>query len=177
MLSDIDSKRKPLISSTNWEEENSLPGGSIRNITEIHSHGFNHNLERCIQAQDEHWDVGDGGLRAIVFGFSDGLVTNLCLILGVDFGAGNVEHRTIILTGIAGLLAGAFSMAVGEWISMRIQQEANEAQLNLEHKHLQNQTREEVKQLQRILKENGLSQDTCEKIAYDLEKSSISKRL
>jgi VIT1/CCC1 family predicted Fe2+/Mn2+ transporter len=65
-----------------------------------------------------------GALRAAIFGVNDGLVSNLSLIMGVT-GAG-VSNRVILLAGIAGLLAGAFSMGAGEYISMRVQREVFE---------------------------------------------------
>jgi len=141
-----------------------------------HSHNHGHSHMGFAAAEYEHSDVGDGFLRAIVFGFSDGLVTNLCLILGVYF-SGLIEHRTVILTGIAGLLAGACSMAIGEWISMKFQQEANEAQLQLEHNHLKEYPKDEAKHFRRILKENGLSDETCEIIARDLDKTTLSQQV
>ena len=71
-----------------------------------------------MQMQREHnVGVGDGGLRAAVFGFLDGLVSNLCLILGV-FAAvsnGDTSVQTLLLTGLSGLMAGAASMSTGEW--------------------------------------------------------------
>jgi len=149
--------------------------------SESHSHGHSHNHGHShmgfAAAEYEHSDVGDGGLRAIVFGFSDGLVTNLCLILGVYFAAGSIQHRTVILTGIAGLLAGACSMAIGEWISMKFQQEANEAQLQLERAHLKEYPKDEANHFRRILKENGLSKDACEIIARDLEKTNLNQQV
>jgi len=142
-----------------------------------HSHKHGHSHMGFAAAEYEHSDVGDGGLRAIVFGFSDGLVTNLCLILGVYFASGLIEHRTVILTGIAGLLAGACSMAIGEWISMKFQQEANEAQLQLERNHLKEYPKDEAKHFRRILKENGLTDKTCEIIARDLEKTTLNQQV
>jgi len=142
-----------------------------------HSHSHGHSHMGFAAAEYEHSDVGDGGLRAIVFGFSDGLVTNLCLILGVYFAAGSIQHRTVILTGIAGLLAGACSMAIGEWISMKFQQEANEAQLQLERAHLKEYPKDEANHFRRILKENGLSKDACEIIARDLEKTNLNQQV
>ncbi len=68
-----------------------------------------------------HADVSGGWLRASVFGAMDGLVTNIALIAGV--GAAGVGPRYIILTGIAGLVAGAFSMAMGEYASVKTQNE------------------------------------------------------
>merc|ERR1719289_515033 len=83
----------------------------------------------------------------------------------------------IILTGIAGLLAGACSMAIGEWISMKFQQEALEAQLQLERVHLKEYPKDEANHFRRILKENGLSEDACEIIARDLDKTTLSQQV
>src|SRR5215207_161597 len=68
-----------------------------------------------------HADVSGGALRASVFGAMDGLVTNIALVAGV--GAAGAAPRYIVLTGLAGLVAGAFSMAMGEYTSVRTQNE------------------------------------------------------
>jgi len=119
---------------------------------------------------DEHRDFGDGGYRAAVFGFSDGLVTNLCLILGVQF-ALTTENPPLIETGFAGLLAGAFSMSIGEWISMRAQSEALEAELKTEESHLTKYWKQEMEHLTKILKKAGLVDATIDKVIRDLKKA------
>jgi len=167
---------KPLLPKTYQTSDNvdiETPGSGGHG----HSHNHSHSHMGFAAAEYEHSDVGDGGLRAIVFGFSDGLVTNLCLILGIYFASGLIEHRTVILTGIAGLLAGACSMAIGEWISMKFQQEANEAQLQLERAHLKQYPQDEAKHFRRILKENGLSEDAIDIIARDLEKTTLNQQV
>src|SRR5687768_18161926 len=68
-----------------------------------------------------HADVSGGWLRASVFGAMDGLVTNIALVAGV--GAAGASPRFIVLTGVAGLVAGAFSMAMGEYASVKTQNE------------------------------------------------------
>src|SRR5215210_3584597 len=68
-----------------------------------------------------HADVSGGALRASVFGAMDGLVTNIALVAGV--GGGGASARFIVLTGMAGLVAGAFSMAMGEYTSVKTQNE------------------------------------------------------
>ena len=80
----------------------------------------------------ERWHAGGkgGSLRAAVFGVSDGLVSNLALIMGVA--GGGVTNRVVVLAGVAGLLAGAFSMAAGEYLSMRAQKEVFEHMLEVE---------------------------------------------
>ncbi|MBV9381664.1 MAG: VIT1/CCC1 transporter family protein [Streptosporangiaceae bacterium] len=80
----------------------------------------------------EHRDVSGGWLRPAVFGAMDGLVTNSSLIAGIGGGGG--AHGTIVLTGIAGLIAGAFSMATGEYISVTSQNELTAAEVELERK-------------------------------------------
>jgi len=175
MTSSDDEINKPLLPKTYQTNDHVKIEGSAG--SHGHSHKHSHSHMGFAAAEYEHTDVGDGGLRAVVFGFSDGLVTNLCLILGVYFSSGNVEHRMVILTGIAGLLAGAFSMAIGEWISMKFQQEANEAQLQLERVHLKQYPKDEANHFRRILKQNGLSQDACEIIARDLEKTTLSQQV
>lgn len=177
-----DEVKKPLLPNT-YQTEHVLPGGATTNSAVPHqfqgggSQGHSHHGHTHGEFADDHSDVGDGGLRAIVFGFADGLVTNLCLILGIYTSAGNIDHRTVILTGIAGLLAGGCSMAIGEWISMKFQQEANEAQLLLERRHLKEYPKDEANHFRRILKENGLSKGACEIIARDLEKTTINQQV
>jgi len=177
MINSDDDVNKPLLPKTYQTSDHVKIEGSGGSHGHGHSHKHGHNHMGFAAAEYEHTDVGDGGLRAMVFGFSDGLVTNLCLILGVYFSAGDIEHRMIILTGIAGLLAGACSMAIGEWISMKFQQDANEAQLQLEHVHLKEYPKDEANHFRRILKQNGLSQDACEIIARDLEKTTLSQQV
>ncbi len=80
----------------------------------------------------EHRDVSGGWLRPAVFGAMDGLVTNSSLIAGIGGGGG--AHGAIVLTGIAGLIAGAFSMATGEYISVTSQNELTQAEIELERK-------------------------------------------
>lgn len=92
-----------------------------------------------------HRARGGGNLRAAVFGVNDGLVSNASLILG--FAGANVEPRTLVLSGVAGLLAGAFSMAAGEYVSVRSQRELYEYQIGLERKELDEYPDEEAEEL------------------------------
>ncbi|MBN8760914.1 MAG: hypothetical protein BGO61_08525 [Thiobacillus sp. 65-69] len=102
-------------------------------------------------------------LRAGVFGVNDGLVSNAALIFGLA-GAGQAP-ATIVLTGVAGLLAGAFSMAAGEYVSMRTQREMFEYQIGLERDELEQYPREEAAELALIYAAKGLSQDDAQQIA------------
>lgn len=98
-----------------------------------------------------------GGLRAAVFGVNDGLVSIACLVMGVA-GASS-EAGLILLTGVAGLLAGAFSMAAGEYVSMRSQREMFEYQIGLEREELAQYPDEEAGELALIYQARGMPQD------------------
>src|SRR5207237_6383514 len=92
-------------------------------------------------AASERWHRAgrSGTLRAVIFGVSDGLVSNLALVMGVAgaASAASAEPRFILLAGIAGLLGGSFSMAAGEYISMQSQRELYERQIALERAELE----------------------------------------
>lgn len=114
-----------------------------------------------------HRSVGSGGaLRAAVFGMNDGLVSNTSLILGIA-GAG-AEPRTLLLTGIAGLLAGAFSMAAGEYVSMRSQRELFEYQIGQERDELTEYPEEEAEEIALIYKARGLELEEARAVARKL---------
>jgi VIT1/CCC1 family predicted Fe2+/Mn2+ transporter len=101
-----------------------------------------------------HRGFGGGNLRAAVFGVNDGLVSNASLILGVAGAA--AAPSVILLTGVAGLLAGAFSMAAGEYVSVRSQREMFEYQIGLEREELAEYPQEEATELALIYEARGL---------------------
>lgn len=109
-------------------------------------------------------------LRAAVFGVNDGLISNICLILGVA--GANANHHFIILAGISGLLAGAFSMAAGEYISVLSQREFFEYQISIEKDELEEYPEEEANELAIIYQARGLPQAEAEKLAQTLIKDS-----
>ncbi len=116
-----------------------------------------------------HRDVASGGnLRAAVFGVNDGLISNACLILGVA-GAGATPSN-ILTTGAAGLLAGALSMAAGEYISMRSQREVFEAQIAMERDELARYPEEEIEELALIYHARGFELETARQFARELIK-------
>ena len=116
---------------------------------------------------ERHAGVGDGGsLRAAVFGVNDGLVSNAGLILGVA-GAG-AAGGTILLAGVAGLLAGAFSMAAGEYVSMRSQREMYEYQIALEKAELDAYPEEEAEELALIFEARGVPIEAARRHATQL---------
>lgn len=111
-----------------------------------------------------HRGVASGGsLRAAVFGINDGLVSNCSLILGVA--GATSDSRVILLSGIAGLLAGAFSMASGEYVSVRSQREMFEHQISLEKKELETYPEEEAEELALIYAARGMSRDDAHALA------------
>jgi vacuolar iron transporter family protein len=101
-----------------------------------------------------HKNYGSGTLRAGVFGVNDGLVSNTCLVMGVA-GAGT-SASVILLTGVAGLLAGAFSMGAGEFISMLSQKEMFEHQIGQEKDELERYPKEEAEELALIYEARGI---------------------
>ncbi len=117
-------------------------------------------------AHDETWHrVGRSGtLRAVIFGVSDGLVSNLALVMGVA-GASQGEGSFVLLAGIAGLLAGAFSMAAGEYVSMQSQRELFERQIALERSELELMPQEEQAELAQVYVAKGFTQGEAEAIA------------
>src|SRR3954462_1249498 len=82
------------------------------------------------EIQHDHPDVSGGWLRAAVFGAMDGLVSNLALISGMA--GGDASASTVALAGVAGLAAGAFSMAAGEYVSVKSQNELAEHEIGIE---------------------------------------------
>jgi vacuolar iron transporter family protein len=106
-----------------------------------------------------------GTLRAVIFGVSDGLVSNLSLVMGVA-GAASQNPRFILLAGIAGLLAGAFSMAAGEYISMQSQRELFERQIELERAEMEMMPEEEEAELAASYRAKGFAPDEATRIAH-----------
>jgi VIT1/CCC1 family predicted Fe2+/Mn2+ transporter len=94
-----------------------------------------------------------GAFRAAIFGVNDGLVSNLSLIMG--FTGANVSNHVILLAGVAGLMAGAFSMGGGEYVSMRVQRELFERLLHIEAHELATEPEEEHDELRKIYEEKG----------------------
>ena len=105
-----------------------------------------------------------GTLRAVIFGVSDGLVSNLSLVMGVA-GASSGEGHFVLLAGVAGLLAGAFSMAAGEYVSMQSQRELFERQIALERAELEAMPQEEEAELAGVYRAKGFSATEAAAIA------------
>jgi VIT1/CCC1 family predicted Fe2+/Mn2+ transporter len=103
-----------------------------------------------------------GTLRAAIFGVNDGLVSNLSLIMG--FAGASVSNRFILLAGVAGLLAGAFSMGAGEFVSMKVQRELFERLLHIEAHELATEPEEEHLELRKIYEDKGFPPDLARQV-------------
>jgi VIT1/CCC1 family predicted Fe2+/Mn2+ transporter len=142
--------------------------------------GFEHNHLNIIEAvnnnaalnvsggflskfESRHKSVGGNALRAAVLGSNDGLVSNMSLVMGVAGAA--VSNNTILLTGIAGLMAGAISMALGEWLSVQSSRELNQRQIDLETEELEASPEEEKKELVLLYQAKGMNVVEAQKLA------------
>lgn len=113
-----------------------------------------------------HADVSGGWLRASVFGAMDGLVTNTSLVAGV--GAAGASARVVILTGMAGLVAGAFSMALGEFTSVQTQNEQVEREFAIERQEIADNPEGEEQELAAMFRGMGMSEQTAAAAAQDV---------
>lgn len=107
-----------------------------------------------------------GWLRAAVLGANDGIVSTASLIIGVA--AAHAAHETILLTGVAGLVSGAMSMAAGEYVSVSSQSDTENADLARERLELETDQDSELKELTGIYVGRGLSQDLAHQVAVQL---------
>jgi vacuolar iron transporter family protein len=133
-----------------------------RSLADAHSHGHGHGSGYG----HHHRDVSGGWLRPAVFGAMDGLVTNVSLIAGVGGGGGS--PHTIVLTGLAGLAAGAFSMAAGEFVSVSSQNELIQAEVNKERHELEHNAAFEQAELAGMLRARGVSAATARQAAAEI---------
>lgn len=117
--------------------------------------------------QSEHHRIHRSGwLRAAVLGANDGIVSTASLIVGVA--AADAARGSIILAGTAGLVAGAMSMAAGEYVSVKSQQDTERADLKMESDALENNREGEEQELAAIYQERGLDEGLAEKVARQL---------
>ncbi len=117
-----------------------------------------------------HRDVTGGWVRPATFGAMDGLVSNFALISGVI--GGGTDGHAVILTGIAGLLAGACSMAVGEYTSVASQTELTQAEIEVERRELATNPEEELAELTDVYEAKGLRPELAAEVARELTRDS-----
>jgi len=116
--------------------------------------------------EHHHRDITGGTARAAVFGVSDGLVSNVSLILGVA--GANTSASFVRLSGLAGLIAGACSMAVGEYLSVSAQVELAERELRLERNEIINRPAKETAELVALYESRGVRKEVAEEVATAL---------
>lgn len=136
----------------------------LRQIRQFSSGG----LEGSALAQIEgrHRSTGGNALRAAVLGANDGLVSNLSLVMGVA--GAELAGRGILLTGLAGLLAGAISMALGEWISVQSSRELLQKQIKTEKEEIELSPDEETEELALIYEARGLQEENARGLAKQI---------
>ncbi|MFD5649306.1 MULTISPECIES: VIT1/CCC1 transporter family protein [unclassified Streptomyces] len=113
-----------------------------------------------------HRDVNGGWLRPAVFGAMDGLVSNLALMTGVA--GGTASQQTVVISGLAGLAAGAFSMAAGEYTSVASQRELVEAELDVERRELRKHPADEEAELAALYEARGVEPELAREVARQL---------
>jgi VIT1/CCC1 family predicted Fe2+/Mn2+ transporter len=118
--------------------------------------------------EKRHRSVGGNAIRAAVLGGNDGLVSNFSLVMGIA--GATVAQTGVLLAGMAGLLAGALSMALGEWISVKSSQELYENQMQLEMDELETNPEGERKELKLIYMAKGIPENQAIKIVDELMK-------
>ena len=130
--------------------------------TTAHGHAQPH------EPSHQHRDVSGGWLRPTVFGAMDGLVTNVSLVAGV--GGGGLDRQRIILTGLAGLVAGAFSMATGEYTSVQSQNELVRAEVELERRELRRNPEREQQELAEAFVDKGVDPALATQVAEQVSR-------
>ena len=135
-------------------------------LKNILNHSPNISGSNLARFEKRHRSVGGNALRAAVLGGNDGLVSNFSLVMGIA-GASSGQ-KEVLLTGIAGLLAGALSMALGEWISVKSSQELFENQMQLEMDELETNPEGEEKELALIYMSKGIPEEHARKMASDI---------
>jgi VIT1/CCC1 family predicted Fe2+/Mn2+ transporter len=126
-----------------------------------------------VKHEEGHFSHRIGLLRAMVLGANDGIISTACLILGVA--AADASSGTIITAGTAGLVAGAASMAIGEYVSVSSQRDAEQADIAKETWELEHTPEHELDELTAIYKGKGLTQELARAVAEQLTKEDALK--
>jgi VIT1/CCC1 family predicted Fe2+/Mn2+ transporter len=118
------------------------------------------------QLEGRHRAMGGNALRAAVLGANDGLVSNLSLVMGVA--GAELSNQAILITGLAGMLAGAISMALGEWLSVQSSRELYQHQINIERQEIAATPQEEAEELALIYQARGLEEEQARRLAAQI---------
>jgi VIT1/CCC1 family predicted Fe2+/Mn2+ transporter len=116
--------------------------------------------------EGKHKSVSGNELRAAVLGANDGLVSNMSLVMGVAGAA--YDNQAIFIAGIAGLLAGSISMALGEWLSVQSSRELYQRQIEIEEQELETSPEEELKELVLLYQAKGMTEEEANKLAENV---------
>jgi vacuolar iron transporter family protein len=121
------------------------------------------------QLEGRHRSTGGNSLRAAVLGANDGMVSNLSLVMGVAGATvATVGSKAVLISGIAGLLAGSISMALGEWLSVQSSRELYHFQISTEREEIEQNPAEEIQELALIYQTRGISQEAAQNMANQL---------
>lgn len=156
LKSRIESNLNPSVSDT----------AHVRILRNILQNNTNLSSTPLARFEKRHRSVGGNALRAAVLGGNDGLVSNFSLVMGIA-GASSGQ-KEVLLTGLAGLLAGALSMALGEWISVKSSQELYENQMQLEMDELESNPEGEEKEMALIYITKGVPEDQARQMAKEM---------
>jgi predicted membrane protein (TIGR00267 family) len=127
---------------------------------------------RLAQLEGRHRAAGGNALRAAVLGANDGLVSNLSLVMGVA--GAELSNTAILITGFAGLLAGAISMALGEWLSVQSSRELYEHQIGIERAEIASAPQEEAEELALIYQSRGVEEEQARSMAQQIMQDQTS---
>jgi VIT1/CCC1 family predicted Fe2+/Mn2+ transporter len=122
--------------------------------------------------EGRHRSTGGNALRAAVLGANDGLVSNLSLVMGVA--GASMDNKAILIAGLAGLLAGACSMALGEWLSVQSSRELYSHQIGIEKEEIAQSPAEEAEELALIYETRGLDREQASKLAHKIMENKDS---
>ena len=142
------------------------PYASVQSSTPICEHKDSEMNREHTQVQEVHRSGRAGWLRAAVLGSDDAIVSTASLMIGVA--AASASTPAILIAGVAGLVAGSASMAVGEYVSVSAQRDSEQADIELEKKELAGQPRSELNELAMIYRNRGLDKELAMKVAEQL---------
>jgi VIT1/CCC1 family predicted Fe2+/Mn2+ transporter len=167
----MDTEKSISTAVINAKNKNKLPitGSETNHVTILRSLLENESKvtgSNVAKFESRHRSVGGNALRAAVLGGNDGLVSNFSLVMGIA--GATAGGSGVLLAGVAGLLAGALSMALGEWISVKSSQELHENQMQLEMDELETNPEGEQKELALIYIAKGIPEDQANKMAAEI---------
>jgi len=167
----MDTEKNISTAVINAKNKNKLPitGSETNHVTILRSLLENESKvtgSNVAKFESRHRSVGGNALRAAVLGGNDGLVSNFSLVMGIA--GATAGGSGVLLAGVAGLLAGALSMALGEWISVKSSQELHENQMQLEMDELETNPEGEQKELALIYIAKGIPEDQANEMAAEI---------